>query len=168
MKSYKLLLAALAFGSALMTTGCRDDFSEINQDPSAVTTGNVSFLFAEAVNRFDPQAYLEYFYNAPMKYSWSGMGISTGGASEGILTLSIDGDQSRQYLNVLRVLRAMDKEMESLDEDMRAQNQGYVAAAHVLSIYLGIYATDMYGSIPYVEACQAAYGGTLTPNFDSV
>ena len=31
MKSYKLLLAALAFGSALMTTGCRDDFSEINQ-----------------------------------------------------------------------------------------------------------------------------------------
>ena len=56
MKSYKLLLAALAFGSALMTTGCRDDFSEINQDPSAVTTGNVSFLFAEAVNRFDPQA----------------------------------------------------------------------------------------------------------------
>ena len=42
MKSYKLLLAALAFGSALMTTGCRDDFSEINQDPSAVTTGNVS------------------------------------------------------------------------------------------------------------------------------
>lgn len=168
MKSYKLLLAALAFGSALMTTGCRDDFSEINQDPSAVTTGNVSFLFAEAVNRFDPQAYLEYFYNAPMKYSWSGMGISTSGASEGILTLSIDGDQSRQYLNVLRVLRAMDKEMESLDEDMRAQNQGYVAAAHVLSIYLGIYATDMYGSIPYVEACQAAYGGTLTPNFDSV
>lgn len=51
MKSYKLLLAALAFGSALMTTGCRDDFSEINQDPSAVTTGNVSFLFAEAVNQ---------------------------------------------------------------------------------------------------------------------
>ena len=168
MKSHKLLLAALAFGSALMTTGCRDDFSETNQDPSAVTTGNISFLFAEAVNRFDPQAYLEYFYNAPMKYSWSGMGISTGGASEGILTLTADGDQSRQYINVLRVLRAMDHEMGLLDETTRAANEGYVAAAHVLSIYLGIYATDMYGSIPYVEACQAAYGGTLTPAYDSV
>ena len=42
MKSHKLLLAALALGSALMTTGCRDDFSEMNQDPSAVTTGNIS------------------------------------------------------------------------------------------------------------------------------
>ena len=59
MKSYKLLLAALAFGAALMTTGCRDDFSEINQDPSAVTTGNVSFLYAAAVNHYAPQAEME-------------------------------------------------------------------------------------------------------------
>lgn len=168
MKSYKLLLAAFAFGSALITTGCRDEFSDTNQDPSAITTGNISFLFAEAVNRFDPQAYLEYYYNAPMKYSWSGMGISTGGATEGILTLTADGDQSRQYLNVLRVLRAMEKEMELLDDNSRAQNKGYIAAANVLSIYLGIYATDMYGAIPYVEACKAAYGGTLTPAYDSV
>ena len=50
MKSYKLLLAALAFGSALMTTGCRDDFSEINQDPSAVTTGNVSCLLKPLID----------------------------------------------------------------------------------------------------------------------
>ena len=110
MKSHKLLLAALALGSALMTTGCRDDFSEMNQDPSAVTTGNISFLFAEAVNRFDPQPYLEYYYNAPMKYAWAGMGLSTSGASESILTLTIDGDQARQYINVLRVLRAMEAE----------------------------------------------------------
>ena len=56
MKSYKLLLAALGFGSPLMSTGCRDDFSEINQYPSAGLTGKVSCLFAEAVNRFDPQS----------------------------------------------------------------------------------------------------------------
>lgn len=168
MKSHKLLLAALAFGSVLMTTGCRDDFSETNQDPSSVITGDISYLFAEAVNRFDPQAYLEYFYNAPMKYAWSGMGISTSGASESILTLTVDGDQSRQYINVLRVLRAMEHEMESLNEETQAANQAYLAAARVLSIYLGIYATDMYGSIPYVEACKVVYGGSLTPAYDTV
>lgn len=168
MKLHKTLLAAIAFGSCLMTTGCRDDFSEMNQDPSSIITGEISYLFAEAVNVFDPQAYLEYYYNAPMKYAWSGLGISTSGASENILTLTIDGDQSRQYINVLRVLRAMEKEMEALSEANRIANEGYVSAARVLSIYLGIYATDMYGSIPYVEACNAAYGGTLTPAYDDV
>lgn len=168
MKSHKFLLASLALGTALMTTGCRDDFSETNQNPSSITTGNISYLFAEAVNQFDPQAYLEYYYNAPMKYAWSGMGISTGGASESILTLTADGDQSRQYIDVLRVIRAMEHEIELLDESSQALNAGYLAAARVLSIYLGIYATDMYGSIPYVEACNAAYGGTLTPAYDDV
>ena len=168
MKSTKYLLAALAFGSALMTTGCRDDFSETNQDPSAVLKGDVSYLFAEVVNQFDPQPYLEYFYNAPMKYAWAGMGVSTGGASDGILTLTADGDQARQYLNVLRVFRAMEVEIQKQEEATQARYQGYMAAARVLSIYLGIYATDMYGSIPYVEACKAAYGGTLTPAYDTV
>ena len=168
MKSYKLLLAAIALGTGLTTTGCRDDFSEMNTDPSAVVQGEVSYLFAEAVNVFDPQPYLEYYYNAPMKYQWAGFGLSTGGASESILTLTIDGDQARQYINVLRVLRAMEHEMELRDEEYRTANAGYVAAAKLLSIYEGIFATDMYGSIPYTEACMAAYGGTLTPAYDTV
>ena len=168
MKSYKLLLAAIALGTGLTTTGCRDDFSDMNTDPSAVVQGEVSYLFAEAVNVFDPQPYLEYYYNAPMKYQWAGFGLSTGGASESILTLTIDGDQARQYINVLRVLRAMEHEMELRDEEYRTANAGYVAAAKLLSIYEGIFATDMYGSIPYTEACMAAYGGTLTPAYDTV
>jgi len=171
MKSYKfrtLLLSSLALSTVALTTGCRDDYAELNQDPSAVTTGNMSYLFAEAVNKFDPQPYLEYYYNAPMKYQWCGMGISTGGASDGIITLTADGDQARQYINVLRVLRSMEHEMTLLDETDQALNAGYVAAARVLSIYEGIFATDLYGSIPYTEAANAAYGGTLTPAFDTV
>ncbi|MBS1319999.1 MAG: SusD/RagB family nutrient-binding outer membrane lipoprotein, partial [Parabacteroides sp.] len=169
MKSYKSLLAALAFTSVITTTtGCREDFSEINQDPSAVVTAQISYLFADVINQFEPQGYLEYYYNAPMKYAWAGMGLSTSGASDNILTLTIDGEQSRQYINVLRVIRAMEHEMEMLDEAGRTTNAAYLAAANVMSIYLGIFATDMYGSIPYVEACSAAYGGTLIPAYDEV
>ena len=169
MKSYKSLLAALAFTSVITTTtGCREDFSEINQDPSAVVTAQISYLFADVINQFEPQGYLEYYYNAPMKYAWAGMGLSTSGASVNILTLTIDGEQSRQYINVLRVIRAMEHEMEMLDEAGRTTNAAYLAAANVMSIYLGIFATDMYGSIPYVEACSAAYGGTLIPAYDDV
>ena len=169
MKSYKLLLAAIALGTGLTTTGCRDDFSDMNTDPSAVVQGDVPYLFAEAVNVFEPQGYLEYFYNAPMKYAWAGMGLPTSGAESGtFLQLTIDGDQSRSYISVLRVVRAMEHEMELRDEEYRAANAGYVAAAKVLSIYLGIFATDMYGSIPYTEACYGAYGGTMTPAYDRV
>ena len=161
-------MAALALGLTLSTTSCRDDFSETNTNPSAVTKGELSYLFAEAVNKFDPQPYLEYYYNAPMKYQWAGMGMSGSGAGEGILTLTLDGDQSRQYINVLRVVRDMENQLSKLDETTQAQQLGYVKAAHVMSIYEGIYATDMYGSIPYTEACNAAYGGTLTPGYDDV
>lgn len=149
-------------------TSCREEFADVNINKQAVVTGNLSFLMAEAVNRFDPQAYLEYYYNAPMKYNWSGMGISPSGASEGILTMTATGDQGSQYVNVLRVVRAMENEFQALDEKGQAAGEAYVAAARVLAIYLGIYDTDMYGSIPYVEACNAAYGGTLTPAYDTV
>lgn len=161
-------MAALALGLTLSTTSCRDNFSETNTNPSAVTTGELANLFAEAVNRFDPQPYLEYYYNAPMKYQWAGMGLSGSGAGEDILTLTLDGDQSRQYINVLRVVRAMEFEYSKLDETKQKQQIGYVKAAHVMSIYEGIFATDMYGSIPYTEACNAAYGGTFTPKYDDV
>lgn len=167
MKSTNLILAALALGSLTMTS-CRDDFADTNINKQAVVKGEISFLFAEAVNKFDPQAYLEYYYNAPMKYAWSGMGLPSGGASESILTMTATGDQGSQYINVLRVVRAIEHEMESLDEAGQANNATYLAAARVLAAYLGIYDTDMYGSIPFIEACKAAYGGTLTPEYDSV
>mgnify|MGYP003511582527 len=96
MKSNKLIMAALAVGLTFTATSCRDDFAETNTNPSAVTKGEISYLFAEAVNKFDPQPYLEYYYNAPMKYQWAGMGMSASGAGEGILTLTLDGDQSWQ------------------------------------------------------------------------
>ena len=162
-------MTALALGLTLSTTSCRDDFSETNTNPSAVTKGDISNLFAEAVNRFDPQPYFEYYYNAPMKYKWAGMGISSSGAGENILTLTNDGDQSDQYINVLRVVRAMENEYSQLESESEKNRMvAYLKAAHVLSIYEGIFATDMYGSIPYTEACNAAYGGTLKPKYETV
>lgn len=167
MKPNKLIIAALAVGATLFS-GCRDDFSETNQDPASLTTANISYLFAEAVYLFEPQGYLEYFYNAPMKYAWAGMGISTSGATESILTLTAAGGQGSQYINTLRYVRAMENELSNYSDDEYNTYVPYLAATRVLTVYLGIFDTDMYGSIPYSEACNAAYGGTLTPSYDTV
>lgn len=166
MKLNKSIIAALALSSAVFSS-CRDDFSTMNQDPAAVVTPNMSYLFAEAVNQFEPQGYLEYFYNAPMMYSWSGMGISTGGASESILTLTATGDKGSQYIKTLRYVRDMENVMKSYSDAEKAVNAPYLAATKILTVYLGIFDSDLYGSMPFSEACRAAYGGTITPGYDT-
>lgn len=168
MKFYKIVLAAFALSSITLTS-CRDDFAEMNQSPSAVTTANISYLFAEAVNNFKPDWYLEYYYNAPMKYQWAGWGQSTSGAGEGLLTLTATGDQGYMYLQTLKYVRDMEHALDDVSGDELLTVKPYLAAARVLTIYTAIFDTDMYGSIPYDEACTAAYdGGTITPKFDRV
>lgn len=168
MRKHQIFFVSLTLGLASIFSGCRDKFSDLNTDPGSIVGGEINYLFAEAVNQFDPQPYLEYYYNAPMKYQWAGMGLSTKGASEEILTLSLDGDQAKEYLKVLRVVRAMEHEMSKQNETMQETNKPYLAAARLLSIYLGLFATDMYGDIPYIEAGKGAYGETMTPKYDSV
>jgi len=38
----------------------------------------------------------------------------------------------------------------------------------VLTVYLGIFDSDMYGDRPFTEAAMARYGGTLTPRYDKI
>lgn len=165
-KIFSIVFAGLA---ALSFVGCSDDFSELNQKPDAIVTGNVSYLFAEAVNNFKPDWYLEYYYNAPMKYQWAGWGQSTSGAGEGLLTLTATGDQGYMYLSTLKYVRNIEHILDGMSKEEATTNKPYLAAARVLTIYTAIFDTDMYGSIPYDEACTAAYeGGTLTPKYDRV
>ncbi len=166
MKSHKLLLAALAFGSVCMSS-CKDDWAEMNMKPDAIVQGNISYLFAETVIKFESQGYLEYYYNAPMKYAWSGMGISTGGASESILTLTATGDQGGQYIGTLKYVREMEDILSRATEEEQAANAPYLHAAKVLTVYLGIYDSDMYGALPYEQACRLKFDNvTVTPEYD--
>ena len=167
MKSTKILLAALALGSVAMTS-CKEDWADMNQDPSAITGANMSYFFAKAVDYFETQPYLEYYYNAPLKYQWAGWGHgSSSGAGEGILTLTATGDQGGQYVRTLRIAREMEYGMENMSEEDQLTNAPYLAATRVLTIYQGIYDTDMTGSLPYEEACRLKWGGAVTPAYDS-
>ena len=166
MKSHKILLAALAFGSVCMSS-CKDDWAEMNMKPDAIVEGNISYLFSEAVMKFDPQGYLEYYYNAPMKYAWAGMGLPTGGASESILTLTATGDQGGEYIETLKYVREMENILENGTDDERIANAPYLHATKVLTVYLGIFDSDMYGALPYEQACRLKFDNvTVTPEYD--
>ena len=137
--------------------------------PSQITTADPSYLFAQAVNVFEPVGYLEYYYNAPFKYAWSGMGLMSAGASESFISMTATGDQGTQFTKTLRIAHDMENQIgKNAGTEGVAVWEPYLAATNVLTVYLGIFDTDMNGDIPFKEACYAAYGGTLTPAYDSV
>ncbi len=47
MKKYHYITSLLLAGSSLLMSGCQDDFSELKQDPSTVTKGDIGYLFAQ-------------------------------------------------------------------------------------------------------------------------
>ena len=164
MKFNKSILAAAALSMGLFS--CADEFQDMNQDPSAITKANVGYLFAQSVNKFEPSGYLLWYYNAPMTYSWSQMGVPTGGMTTGILTTTNIGDQGSKFIDVLTYVREIEHAISQLPEEEQALNAAYQHAAQVLTIYLGLFDSDMFGDLPYNEACRAKFGGTLTPAYD--
>lgn len=164
MKLYKSILATAAFAGIF--SSCVEDFAELNQAKDAVTQGNASYLFAQAVNMFEPCGYTYWFYNAPMMYSWNQMAIPTDGMTTGILTTSDYGEQGSQYILPLRYVRDIEALRSKMSAAEAASTVGYQSAAQILVIYSALRDADMTGDLQYTEACRAPYGGTLTPAFD--
>ena len=166
MKKYHYITSLLLAGSSLLMTGCQDDFAELNQDPSTVTKGDISYLFAQGVLDFEPSDYTYWFYNADQMYQWTQLLVSTGGVTstvfDGGTNPGFKSIDVLKYANEIKYLRSQMPEEES------SLYEAYEAAINVLCAYMGIFDSDFIGNIPHTEAAQALHGGTLTPKYDSV
>jgi len=168
MKNFKYALAALALGATVVsTTSCRDEFAEINSNPAQISKADPSMLFAKGIIEFEPAGYLLYYYNSPMMLQWSQLASPTGGYTAGFTKTTATGDQGSKYISVLRYVRDLEHYRSQLSEEESAKLAGYAACLDVLTAYLGIFDSDMYGYLPFTEACRAPYGGTLTPAYDT-
>ncbi|MBQ8889094.1 MAG: SusD/RagB family nutrient-binding outer membrane lipoprotein [Bacteroidaceae bacterium] len=168
MKNFKYALAALALGATVVsTTSCRDEFAGINSNPAQISKADPSMLFAKGIIEFEPAGYLLYYYNSPMMLQWSQLASPTGGYTAGFTKTTATGDQGSKYISVLRYVRDLEHYRSQLSEEESAKLAGYAACLDVLTAYLGIFDSDMYGYLPFTEACRAPYGGTLTPAYDT-
>lgn len=167
MKRYKYFLGAtLASAALLCTSSCRDDFSEMNQDPTTVVKADPSYLFAQGVLDFEPSDYTYWFYNAAQFYQWLQTGVSTGGVSS---TLAEGGTAPGfKCINVLKYANELKYVRSTMGEEESAKYEQYAAGLDVLCVYMGLFDSDFIGNVPYTEAANAAHGGTLTPKYDSV
>lgn len=148
-----------------MTTSCRDDYQDLNSDPSNVTATMPDGLLAEAINKFQPTNYLLWFYNTNYFTRWDQMGMPGDGFANDFTGMNACGDQGTQYLKTLRLRNRLQRH---IDQSGSKADNGYLAATGILTIYLGIFDTDVYGSIPYTEAAHYDDLGILTPKYDTV
>lgn len=167
--NYKRTLVSSLIGAvALSATSCRDDFATINTSPSQVTTAQPTYLFAQAVLDFENSGYTYWFYNAPMMYSWAQMATPTGGYTSTFTTTTATGGQGSQYLNTLKYVNEIKYYQSTLSEEEAAQYNNILSCLNIMTAFLGVFDTDMYGDIQFTEAAQALHGGTLTPKYDTL
>lgn len=166
MKKYQYLTALLIVGSTLLTTGCKDDFAELNQNPSAVTEGNIPYLFAKGILDFEPSNYTYWFYNANQMYKWTQLMVAGGGVTSEVFDGGTNPGMSS--IGPLKVLNEIKFLRENMNQEDASKYEYYEAAMSVIVAYMGIFDTDFNGDIPHIEAAMALHGGTLTPKYDRV
>ena len=165
MRFNKFFIAGAMASVLVLSTSCRDDYEDMNQDPANVTKTLPEGLMTAAINAFQPTDYLLWFYNTPYFTRWDQMGTPGGGFSEEYTGMAESGGQGGQYIGVLRYRNKIKK---YIDDSGETKYNGYYAATGILTIYLGIFDTDMYGFVPYTEACRYDEDGIITPKYDTV
>ncbi len=163
MKTNKLFLVIAAI-CVLGLSACREQFAEMNQSPSAVTSPDPSYMATRCQLLFEFNDYTYWFYNQALYNRWSQMGTS-GSYSEGSYAVGTAVNWQTNYITMLNYRNDIDNYIAAFDAN---DQKAYSAMCGVLAAFQAIYCSDIMGDIQYTEASQYKYGGTLTPKYDSV
>jgi len=166
MKLYKYSLL-LALPLTVLVSCKKSAFVDANVSPSTLASVDPGAQFLYAARSFPND--FEYYYdvyrdlNAWMQYSTGGTGNSAGFNLPGS---HFDYRYGNYYTNIGTPLADIPHLISKMSADDQAAR---VAEGAIASIYMAeaaFYCSDINGSIPYGQAFQARYGGTLTPTYD--
>lgn len=167
MKLYKYLFL-LSIPVALTVSCKKSEFVQANINPSTLTAVDpgAQFLYASAHFPSDFEHYYDY-YRAIMP--WMQYITGSGGNAPNFTLQS--GNFNYRYGNFYGNVGLALADIPHLIEKMPAASQpGRVyqnAIASIFKAYYAFYVSDINGSIPYSQAFEARYGGTLTPVYDA-
>lgn len=167
---YKKYVSGLLLATTLMVAGCKKDaFVDINKNPESLTEVPPANQFLNAtisVHNRDFEAFYDY-YQRIMPWMQYSTGLNGNGQN---FTQVYDNFANRLgglYSGVGDALTDVEKLVEKLPAAEQPRYTNLVRMARILKAYYAFYVSDIYGSIPYSEAWQARYGGTLTPKYDT-
>lgn len=169
MKQNKKLLFAVAVLIMSFTACKKQTYIDYNTDPGTIYNLTPEQQFTNGcIAMFD--ADFEYYYDYyRIMMPWMQYFTPVNGNSKTFMSDVGNFNQRRGYFygRVGNVLMDVLEIIKLLPEEEQANRQHQAAIAKVLMVYYGFYATDINGSLPYTEAFQARYGGTVTPQYDT-
>ncbi|MFK5957937.1 MAG: SusD/RagB family nutrient-binding outer membrane lipoprotein [Lutibacter sp.] len=161
MKRFKII--TILFLSLLVSVGCDSDFEEINQDPNNPLEVPSSLLIPGVVRAAQNESY-STFTGGDMGACWSQQfaKVQYNDEARYIPRQSVI---SRVWNTYYAVVIADADAMYSIAES--EGNNNMMGVALTLQAYGYAFLTDVYGSIPFTEAIQAATEGNIAPVYDS-
>ena len=148
----------------------KSKFAEINTDPEKLPTVSPEGQFLNAVVQIHSGDFEYYydFYRTIMPFTE--MTVANGGNTANFIGDNTGNANNRYgyfYTRVGNNLVNVVKLIEAMPAEEQAKRAHEKAIAKLLNIYYAWYVSDINGSIPYSEAFQARYGGTITPKYDT-
>ena len=95
------IMASFLIGSCAFISSCKDDFADINTNPTIVSKPDPRYLFTQALANFDGHDYFAWYYDYNNMLRWSQTVASTGGNENLMTTMSNSGKMGSQVYNVM-------------------------------------------------------------------
>jgi hypothetical protein len=164
---YKLLLLVSA---GLFVTSCeKQAFVDVNTNPDALSAVPPQNQFLNATISIHSQDFEAYYDLYRRIMPWLQYTTDLNG-NQGAFTQNFDNFANRygrQYSGISDRLYDLEKLVGNLPAEEQPRYTNMIRIARILKAYYTFYVSDIYGAIPYSEAFQGRYGGTLQPKYDT-
>lgn len=159
------IFAAVVLASVVFSACNKSEYAKINTNPASISEGNPSYLFTQGYLEFEPSSYLYWYYISKIVKNFDQ--VNGGSTSDTYNTMGELGGIGSQWIAVKKYENDIKDVVSRYPEEDQPKYQHMTAILNVLANYLAVLDTDLYGSMPFSEAAQARYGGTLTPKYDT-
>ena len=112
----KYIMASFLIGSCTFISSCKDDFADINTNPTIVSKPDPRYLFTQALANFDGHDYFAWYYDYNNMLRWSQTVASTGGNENLMTTMSNSGKMGSQVYNVMNLANSTTSQEQSNKE----------------------------------------------------
>lgn len=169
MKLYKYSYLTIITISLLLG-GCKKSaFVELNTNPNTLYSIKPEEQFLNTAIQAHGQDFEQFYDNYRRIMYWTQQ--STANAGNGSVTLKTVGNFNTRYGVFYPTLGSILTDVQVLISKLPVAEQAKYdqikAIADIPKIYYAFYVSDINGSIPFTEAFQARYGGTLTPKYQT-
>ena len=164
----KHTIIGFLFLSLIVLAGCKkENFVKENTNPEVLSGIEPEKEFLNATIQMHQQDFEAYYDLYRRIMPWMQMSTDQNGNSKTFITDV--GNFNQRYGIYYPTLGAQIADLKYL-VSQRADSSDYVYMtniADILNIYYAFYVSDINGSIPFTEAFEARYGGTVTPKYNT-